>query len=264
MGPAEVATMVTWLVLVLTLMPLGPSTVSALAYDVVAVADGGAIAGRVRFVGDMPTLPPLIITKDREVCAAAAEPRMLLVSAASGGVKDTVVALQEVPRGKAPPAHTPRLDNRGCVLLPRVQAVMVGTEIVVENSDPFLHTTRGRWPDLRQAFNLVFPRGTPPKAQRIRRPGVITVACDTHPHMRAYILAFPHPYFAVTDDEGAFAIDDIPPGEYTLQAWHEGWRILAHDQEGRPHYEEPYVWTVAVTVRPRQTSELELQLAARQ
>ena len=75
-------------------------------------------------------------------------------------------------------------------------------------------------------------------------------SCDTHTHMKAYILSFEHPYFAVTDGDGRFAIDQVPPGSYTLKAWHEGWRILAYDQDGRPQYEEPYVLTTEVTVAP--------------
>jgi hypothetical protein len=139
-------------------------------------------------------------------------------------------------------------------MAPRVQAVMVGTELVIQNSDPFLHTTRGRLPDFKQAFNLVFPRGTPAKEQRIRFPGVIAVSCDTHTHMKAYILSFEHPYFAVTDGDGRFAIDQVPPGSYTLKAWHDG----------RPQYEEPYVLTAEITVSAGQTSAVEFQLAVRE
>jgi hypothetical protein len=64
-------------------------------------------------------------------------------------------------------------------MLPRVQAVMLGTGLVIQNSDPFLHTARGRLPDFRQAFNLVFPGGTSAKEQRIRAPGVIAATCVT-------------------------------------------------------------------------------------
>jgi hypothetical protein len=236
---------------------------AALAYEVVDVPDGGVIAGRVIFAGAVPSLPPLILYKDQDVCAAAASPQMLLVASATGGVENTVVALEGISRGKGPPAHKPSVDNHHCMLIPRVQAVMVGTELVIQNSDPFLHTTRGRFPDFKQAFNLVFPRGTPAKEQKIRFSGLISVTCDTHPHMQAYIHAFDHPYFAVSDTDGRFEIVQVPPGTYTLKAWHEGWRILEYDQEGHPRFEEPYVMTVQVTVNPGEISSVEFQLAGR-
>ena len=256
--------MVPWIVLTLLVVYLGSLSGLALSYEVVEVQNGGTIAGRVIFVGPMPHLPDLVIARDHEVCGTVAPPQMLLVSAQNRGVKDTVLALEGMRQGKTPTADKPTLDNRHCVMAPRVQAVMVGTELVIQNSDPFLHTTRGRLPDFKQAFNLVFPRGTPAKEQRIRFPGVIAVSCDTHVHMKAYLLAFEHPYFAVTDGDGRFTIDQVPPGSYTLKAWHEGWRILAYDQDGRPKYEEPYVLTAEVTVSTGQTSSVELQLAMRE
>jgi hypothetical protein len=189
---------------------------------------------------------------------------MLLVSVAHRGVKNAVIALEGIARGKAATAPQPTLDNRSCTMLPHVQAVMLGTEMIIQNSDPFLHTTRGRLPDFKQAFNVVFPKGALPKEQKIRFPGVITVTCDTHAHMRAYILSFEHPYFTVTDGDGRFQIDQVPAGSYTLQAWHEGWRIVEYDQDGRPQYEEPYLMTVEVRVTAGETSEVEFQLEARE
>jgi Polysaccharide lyase family 4, domain II len=255
--------MVLWIVLALLVAHLGSFSTITQAYEVVEVHDGGAIAGRVVFRGPIPQLPSLAITKDQDVCGPAASPEMLLVSADNRGVKDTVIALEGISQGKAATVSTPTLDNQQCRLVPRVQAVMVGTEMVIQNSDPFLHTTRGRLPDAKQAFNLVFPRNTPAKEQKIRRPGTIAVTCDTHAHMRAFILAYEHPYFDITDADGRFEISQVPAGSYTLTVWHEGWRTLGYDQDGRPQYEEPYVLTAAVTVMAGQTTHVELPLAAR-
>jgi hypothetical protein len=257
------ADMAWWITSALLIGLLWSLPAAAPAYEVVDVPDGGVVAGRVIFAGPIPNLPPLVLSKDQEVCAAAASPQMLLIAVANRGVENTVVALEGISRGKTQPAQKPTLDNHDCMLIPRVQALMVGTALVIQSSDPFLHTTRGRFPDFKQAFNLVFPRGTAAKEQKIRFPGLISVTCDTHPHMQAYILAFEHPYFAVTDADGRFEITQVPPGEYTITAWHEGWRILDYDRDGRPKYEEAHVVTAQVTVKPGETSHLEFQLSAR-
>jgi hypothetical protein len=256
--------MVRWIVFALLAAHLGSLADRILAYEAVEVPNGGTITGRVVFTGSLPHLPPLVITKDQDVCGTAASPQMLLVSAVNQGVKDTVIAVEGLTKGKVPAADKPTLDNHKCTLVPHVQAVMAGTEMVIQSSDPVLHTTRGRLPDFKQAFNLVFPKNTPAKEQRIRSPGVIVVTCDTHAHMRAYILSFEHPYFAVTDGDGRFHIDQVPASSYTLRAWHEGWRTLEYDQDGRPTYEEPYLMTREVRVMAGETSEVEFQLAARE
>ncbi len=256
--------MVRWIFIALLVVHLGCLSAPTLAYEAVEVHNGGTIRGRVTFAGPIPHLPPLLLTKDQDVCAPAAAPQMLLISMMNRGVKDTIIALQGIIQGKAPTAHKPTLDNRECMMVPRVQAVMMGAEMVIQNSDPFLHTARGRLPDFKQAFNLVFPRSTPAKEQKIRFPGLIAVTCDTHAHMQAYILSSEHPYVAVTDEDGGFQIDQVPPGTYMLRAWHEGWRILAYDADGRPQYEEPYVLTAEVTVMAGQSSHVQFQLVARE
>jgi carboxypeptidase family protein len=260
----EDAPMAAWIVLTLLMVCLGVPASPVPAYVISEIRNGGAVAGRVVFAGPIPELPLLAITKDQDVCGLTAEPQMLIVSPEHRGVPDTVIALEGIPQGKAPSASQPGLDNRSCTMLPRVQAVMLGTELLIRNSDPFLHTTRGRLADAKQAFNVVFPKGTSPKEQKIRFPGVITVTCDTHTHMRAYILSFDHPYFAVTAEDGRFQIDQVPPGAYTLKAWHEGWRIVAYDQDRRPLYEEPYVMSTAVKVTAGETSEVDFQLTTRE
>src|SRR5919108_2471760 len=140
----DVASMVLWILLALLVTRLSSLSNLTLAYEAVEVPNGGTIAGRVVFTGPIPQLPPLVITKDQDVCGTAAAPEMLLVSADNRGVKDTVIALEGISQGKAPTVSKPTLDNRECRLVPRVQAVMAGTEMVIQNSDPFLHTTRGR------------------------------------------------------------------------------------------------------------------------
>src|SRR5262245_11270326 len=95
----DVASMVRWIVFALLMAYLGCFSDPILAYEAVEVTHGGTITGRVVFTGRLPHLPPLVITKDQDVCGTAAAPQALLVSTANQGVKETVVAVEGLTQG---------------------------------------------------------------------------------------------------------------------------------------------------------------------
>jgi hypothetical protein len=191
----------------------------ALAYEVAAVADGGTIAGNVTYQGAVPTRK-IIPTKDKSVCGDIREEPEITVGA-DKGVLDSVVYLKGVAKGKAwqKPAKPPEIVNEKCVFVPHVQAVPVGSLVIV-NSDPVMHNTHG-FLQKATVFNVALPM----KGQRIERkltkPGMVRVECDAHGWMLAWVYAAENPYYAVTGKDGAFRITDVPPGSYTLVAWHE-------------------------------------------
>ena len=93
------------IVLALLMIWLGVPTSRVLAYEVIEVRNGGMIAGRIVFAGPIPHLPPLMIAKDQDVCGTVASPQTLLVSADNRGVKDTVIAVEGLTKGKSPAAY---------------------------------------------------------------------------------------------------------------------------------------------------------------
>jgi hypothetical protein len=189
---------------------------NVLAYEVAPVTGGGKLEGKVVFQGNVPT-KKVIVTKDREVCGGPRDEPALLVGS-DKGVKDAVVYLKEVPRGKAwgKPDKTPEIDNVNCRFEPAVQVIRPGA-IDVVNTDPVLHNTHGYY-GKRTAFNLALPN----KGQRIRKeldkPGVVKVDCDSHGWMLGWIYVADSPYYALTAKDGSFSITDVPPGNYTLVA----------------------------------------------
>ncbi len=104
--------------------------------------------------------------------------------------------------------------------VPHVLAIRVGTVVDFPNADPFFHNvfslSKTRQFDLGR-----YSRGHS-KSVRFDEPGIIRVFCDIHSHMSAFILVFAHRFFAVTDDQGRYRIDRVPPGTYTVTAWYEG------------------------------------------
>jgi hypothetical protein len=89
---------------------------------------------------------------------------------------------------------------------------------------------------------------------------VVRVVCDAHPHMSAWMIVHDSPYYAVTDDKGAFRIDSIPPGSYKVTLWHEGYRPKGLDEGGRPLFGEPRTTTRTVTIAPRAAATLDFEL----
>jgi len=132
-----------------------------------------------------------------------------------------VVYIDSAPRQAfdALPVGRVKLDQRNQVFEPHVLAVTVGTTVDFPNDDPMFHNV------MSLARGNAFDLGRYPKGQsrtkRFDTPGIVPVVCDIHAHMSAYILVFSHPFFAVTDAEGRYAIPNIPSGTYTLKMWSE-------------------------------------------
>ena len=229
------------------------------AYEIMAVADGGALTGTVRFVGAPPTLDPIPVNKNRDVCGET-KPSESLVLGPDHGVKGGVVMIEGVTRGKKAGGDV-TLDNHKCLFVAHVTAVSPRDRVHVKNSDPVLHNTHaflGR----TTVFNLALPNKdqTIDVTRRLSKPGVVRVLCDAHTHMSAWILVHDNPYVAVTDTHGAFRITDVPPGTYRVTLWHAGFRPKGADKDGRPLYDEPRTVTKEVTIAPRTVATVDFEL----
>jgi hypothetical protein len=233
----------------------------ASAYDVEEVKNGGTITGQVTFSGEVPKLDPLAVPKDAEFCGQTLPSEALAVSPKTKGVKNTLLYLEQVARGKDFRSVQPLLDNAKCLMTPHVIGMVKGTDLAIKNSDPLLHNMHAA-ADGATVFNLALPiQGQTIKRRvRVRKPGVVRVTCDSHPHMGAYLLVLDHPYFAVTDENGAFAMADVPPGKYKLTIWHESWKVVGHDKDKRPMYGQPMVQTREVEVQAKGTARINLEL----
>lgn len=229
------------------------------AYDVVSVTDGGVLAGVVRFAGTASRLSPLPVARDRDVCGdhKDAEP---LVLGPEAGVRDSVVLLEGVARGKRPAAEA-ILESSRCTFVGHVTAVMTGERGRVKNGDAVLHNPHG-FLGRPPVFNLALPNReqTIDITRRLSRPGVIRVACGVHPHMAAWIVVHYSPYYAVTDERGVYRIEGIPPGGYPVTMWHEGFHLHGRDRNGRPQYDPPRTVRKDVTIAPGATATIDFEL----
>jgi plastocyanin len=113
-----------------------------------------------------------------------------------------------------------RMDQRNETFLPHVLAIDAGTLVDFPNNDTTYHNVFSL--SKTRKFDLGrYARGKS-KSIRFDRPGVVRIFCDIHSHMSAFVLVFSHPYYVKADVDGRYRIDNVPPGTYTVAAWHEG------------------------------------------
>src|SRR5215468_4587598 len=189
------------------------------AYEEVVVNNGGTIRGSLKVDGKVPKLPPLQITKYKEICRDV--PNESLLVGPGQGVRYAVVTLEGITKGKAVEKEVVHeMDNLGCRFVPHVLASSVGQFVVFKNSDPILHTAHALFPSGQPQFNVGLYPGRVSRKPLVT-PGVVKIVCEVHPWMSAYIVVTDHPYYSVTDVYGEYLIGDIPAGSYRLKVWHE-------------------------------------------
>lgn len=188
----------------------------------VSAASAGQITGTVKLDGTAPHQKPIDMSKEPS-CAAVHKDKPVtgetVVVGANGGLANVVVYVSQGLTGnEAAPSQPVQLEQKGCQYLPHVVAANAGQHIKILNSD---QTSHNIYPQATKnsPWNKSQPPGAPPLDVTWGSEEVIPVKCNVHPWMRAYIVVVKGPY-GVSDDSGAFKLD-LPPGNYTLTAWHE-------------------------------------------
>jgi plastocyanin len=204
------------------LVALGVGFAPAYAYEGGAVTGGGTISGTVSYEGTPPAPEKLPVTKDKPVCGEEKNSPDLVVGD-SGGIKNVVVRLTNISKGKAMevPATNPVFDQKGCEYHPHVLMFPAGSTVDILNSDGILHNVHTT-STANPAFNQAQPKFKKKIEKTIENPEMpIKVVCDAHGWMLAWWISQEHPYYALTDEKGAFEMKDVPPGDYQVELWHE-------------------------------------------
>ncbi len=207
----------------------GGNTESAAVPDAPTVspvdaATAGNVAGRVTFAGAAPKAAVIPMESDPNCVQPGATPTDEAVVVGDGAaLRNTFVYVKEgLGDLRFPiPSSTPVLDQKGCLYTPHVLGVQVGQSVEILNSDPTLHNVHAV-PTANQEFNTGQPLPGMKHTHRFStREVMVPFKCDVHPWMRAYVGVLDHPYFAVTGPDGSFDLKGLPPGTYTIEAWHE-------------------------------------------
>lgn len=242
------------------------------SYRVMSVENGGTIKGTVKWQGSLPHLFVSEINKDPQICDPLGQKHRdleRLVVSSDGGVANTVVYLKNITAGKAMDLPLPRrfLNQKNCRYEPHILLVPAEGTLTVKSSDPVLHTVHMSG---SADYNLPFVSAGQEISRPMTREGMVDLRCNAgHVWMNAEMIVAPNPYYAVTDAEGNFELSDIPPGEYQIVAWHEGWRMIGESplydvmtqvRVKRPMFSAPVEWSKSARVPPHQTVEVNFTL----
>ena len=181
-------------------------------------AAGGTITGVVKFAGDPPAVKEIPPTKDKQVCGKAPiYDESLVVDKASKGVQWAVVSV-EGAKGKWD-GKGATFDQQGCTFRPHVLVTAPG-KVAVLNSDGILHNFHSHGKK-NPALNQAQPGFRKKMEVEFKQAEIFKVTCDAHPWMTGWFVVSENPYVAVTDQKGGFKIENVPPGTYSLEIWHE-------------------------------------------
>lgn len=203
------------------------------AYKEAAVSNGGAVKGKVTFKGALPSdaVEQVIINKNPEVCGQGYR-EVVWVDVKDKALRGTFVFIEGIAEGKPwskPEGGKYVIEQKGCRFTPWAQVVRPGN-VTIRNSDKgVLHNINTREMIGVEKGSVVkkvmFNFGQPDpgdieKDLKPRRSPFISINCEAHNFMFGFMMAPEHPYAEVVGQDGSFAIKDIPPGSYTVKAWH--------------------------------------------
>jgi hypothetical protein len=182
------------------------------------------LKGVVKFEGTVPKGKAISMAADPSCAKQHPSPVLAqeVVTDAKGDLQDAVVFVSEGlgDRTFDAPAKPVVVEQKGCMYMPHVLAVRANQPLHVVNDDPTLHNIHPT-PANNREWNQAEMPGASVDEAFAREEIAIPVKCNVHPWMHGYIAVFKHPYFAVTGKDGSFDLSSLPPGTYTIKAWHE-------------------------------------------
>ena len=188
------------------------------------VADAATINGLVKFEGAATKPGPVQMSADAycqsKHSAPVADESMMV--GAAGELANVIVYVKNAPAGNYPEPAAAVLDQNGCQYIPHVSAVQVGQPIQIKNSDATLHNVHAM-PAVNSGFNEGQPVQNMVATKKFDKVEMkpFRIKCDVHGWMNSYMAVLPHPFHGVSGANGSFNIGNLPPGTYTLVAWHE-------------------------------------------
>jgi plastocyanin len=188
------------------------------------LAKAATVAGKVRVDGPRPKLARINMAAD-PACVKTHPGGVNsdeVVAASDGGLENVFVFVSEglADTRFTAPAEPAVIEQKGCMYEPHVIAIQTGQKLRVVNDDHTLHSIHPL-PENNREWNKAEPPGSAIEEAFAHEEIAIPVKCNVHPWMHSYIAVFRHPFFTVSGKDGTFELKNLPPGTYTIKAWHE-------------------------------------------
>lgn len=200
----------------------GAAAATAFPVDTTTAA---TVSGRVVFTGARPAQQRIDMSE--EATCAAKHPNGAFVQQVvvneNGTLANVFVYVKEGPVTSLTfpvPAGAVEIDQDGCVYHPRVFGIQVGQNLAIKNSDGLLHNIKAL-PTTNRPFNISQPTTMTTNRSFSTAEVMVPLECNVHNWMNAFLGVLSHPYFSTSGADGTFSIRRLPPGTYTLEAWHE-------------------------------------------
>lgn len=197
-----------------------------LTFALISQSLAGNVTGKINFKGTKPAASKIMMSADPK-CVKMHNGKDVsseqVVVNANNTLRYTFVYVKKGLEGKKFPTATDKktIDQKGCMYTPHMFGVMVNQPIEITNSDATLHNIHAL-PKNSKQFNIAQPKQGMKTVQKFDKSEVmVKVKCEVHNWMASYVGVLDHPFYAVSDDKGAFEIKNLPAGDYELEAWQE-------------------------------------------
>ena len=196
-----------------------PAASSAPAATPIDPATVGSVSGSVKYDGTAPKRQKIDMSQD-PACKGPNEAESIVAD--KGGLANVFVYVKDGLGSRTfdVPKEPVVLDQTGCRYHPHVLGVLVGQQLAIKNSDGILHNIKAKGTKNRP-FNISQPTVMTSERTFTAPEVMVPLECNVHGWMHAWLAVLPHPFFAVSGTDGTFSIKGLPPGTYTIEAWHE-------------------------------------------
>ena len=206
---------------------------AVLAASAIAFAgpSGGSISGKVTYEGTPARQKPIDMSKEPGCAAQHPTPitTETVVVGPGNALQNVVVYISAgAPDESSPPTQAATIVQKGCQYLPHVVPMVVNQELKVVNDDANSHNIHPL-AKINNEWNKSQPPGTPPFSEKFGKPEFIPVKCNIHPWMHSSFAVLKNSHYAVSGGDGGFTLPNLPPGKYTVSAWHESYGDQTQD-----------------------------------